>query len=273
MADDPAQPTPPVQHPWRHHLVRVGLIALLLLLTGYWSLSYLALPAAWRSFERRHPAFEDAQRRAFTVQGIPGDPVNIAFVGSEGDLLEAMLRAGWIPADPRTWGTSVKIAIDAVIHEAYPSAPVSDLFVWGKKQDMAFEQPFGPDPRQRHHVRFWHSRDVDDQGRPLWLGAATFDSRVGVSHLTGQVTHHIDADVDRERDLLAADFALEPELAIEWIDNFQLEKKGRNGGGDPYFTDGRLCVARVAAQDTTLDVVAHFFTPLLDSLGSASAGH
>ena len=39
--------------------------------------------------------------------------------------------------------------------------------------------------------------------RPVWLGAATFDRSVGVSHYTGAITHHIDADIDAERALLA----------------------------------------------------------------------
>ena len=40
---------------------------------------------------------------------------------------------------------------------------------------------------------------------PLWIGAATFDRSVGFSHRTGQVTHHIAPDIDRERDTLMAD--------------------------------------------------------------------
>ena len=33
-------------------------------------------------------------------------------------------------------------------------------------------------------------------------GGATFDERVGLSHTTGQITHHIAPDVDTERDHL-----------------------------------------------------------------------
>jgi hypothetical protein len=32
------------------------------------------------------------------------------------------------------------------------------------------------------------------------MGAATYDVRVGFSHTTGQITHHIAPDVDAERD-------------------------------------------------------------------------
>ena len=157
---------------------------------------------------------------------------------------------GWLPADPITWASSAKIVLDSAIHRAYVSAPVSDLFVQGKKQDAAFEQSYGPDPSKRHHARFWKSAKVDTLGRPLWLGAATFDSRVGVSRHTGQVTHHIDADVDKERYKIATDLATVAKLTLQWVDGFQLERRGKNGGGDPFFTDRRLCL--VVAPDLGL---------------------
>ena len=113
---------------------------------------------------------------------------------------------------------------------------------FGRKQDLAFEQPVGDSPRQRHHVRFWRSEE-QESGRPLWLGAATFDERVGLSYTTGEVTHHIGPDVDAERNRIAnelekADWAQE----VYWIDGFHHRLEGHNGGGDPWRTDGRLAV-------------------------------
>ena len=228
--------------------------------------AYVALPAYWRAYARSHPAMASAETRTKTSLGILGDPINLAFVGTEDELITSAEHAGWTPADPITWRSSARIAIDSATRKPYSSsAPVSDLFVWGRKQDIAFEKPFGPDPRQRHHVRFWKSSSVDASGRPLWLGAATFDKAVGVSHLTGQVTHHIDANIDKERDILAADLAPSPNLHIEWFEGFQSDLKGKNGGGDPWFTDGRLCVLRFIP-DSISDSAAAFFAPILDLL-------
>ena len=61
---------------------------------------------------------------------------------------------------------------DVLERKPYPDAPVSNLYLWGRIQDLAFEQPVGNSPKQRHHVRFWRSAEVDDNGEPLWLGAA-----------------------------------------------------------------------------------------------------
>jgi hypothetical protein len=42
-------------------------------------------------------------------------------------------------------------------------------------------------------VRFWSGVP---ENRDVWLGAMTFDDRVGLSHSTGQNTHHVAPDVD-----------------------------------------------------------------------------
>src|SRR4029078_7383185 len=81
--------------------------------------------------------------------------VNLALVGSESDLIHAMVAATWYPADPITFRTSVRLAVDSVLHRPDDDAPVSTLELFGRKQDLAFEQPVGDSPRQRHHVRFW----------------------------------------------------------------------------------------------------------------------
>jgi hypothetical protein len=81
-------------------------------------------------------------------------------------------------------------------------------------------------------------------GRPVWLGSITFDRGVGLSHDTGQVTHHIGPNIDAERDLLMDD--LRTAGMVETF--FQISGIGptllaRNGEGDPYYTDGEIDVA------------------------------
>jgi hypothetical protein len=211
--------------------------------TVYGVVAYKFAPSAWRFVERRHPALDSVGTRAFTSAGIPGDPLNFAFVGSEAALVRTLLDAGWFPADPITWRSSLRIAADSAAHRPYVDAPVSPLFVNGKQQDLAFELPAAGDPSKRHHVRFWLSGPSDALGRPLWIGAATYDSKVGFSHTTGQITHHIGPDVDAERDKLLHDLQQHRAgLAVHWEDDFQHAHEGRNGGGDPFVTDGRLAV-------------------------------
>ena len=60
---------------------------------------------------------------------------------------------------------------------------------------------------RRNHVRFWRTLERGADGRPVFLGSATFDRGVGMSHYTGEITHHIAPDIDAERDLLIGDLA------------------------------------------------------------------
>lgn len=225
-------------------LMAVGVVAVLVC-AGYIFTAYEFVPTVWKFVERRHPAVDKISAistRTVTKAGIPGDPLNVAFVGSSQALQEHMLRAGWFPADPITLASSLRIAKASMMHKPYPDAPVSDLYVNGQKQQLAFEQAEGGDPSKRHHVRFWLVPVTDNLDRPMWIGAATYDAGVGLSHTTGQITHHIDGDVDRERDKLVADIQRSSVVVLSWIDPFQSELQAKNGGGDRYFTDGRLAV-------------------------------
>ena len=77
--------------------------------------------------------------------------------------------------------------------------------------------------------------------------SASYDKGVGLSHTTGQVTHHIGANVDAERDHLAHDLVNSKDLSDNYlIDDFHTKFAGRNGGGDPWHTDGDLWVGVVA---------------------------
>ena len=80
----------------------------------------------------------------------------------------------------------------------------------------------------------------------MWLGSATYDRSVGVSHYTGQVTHHIAPDIDSERDKLISDLTASSRLsAVYQVAGIGPTLLARNGGGDPYFTDGEVKIARL----------------------------
>src|SRR4029078_11112837 len=128
------------------------------------------------------------------------------------------------------------------------NAPVSNLYLFGRKEDLAFEQPVGGNPRQRNHVRFWKVDKTADKGRPVWVGSASYDERVEFSDVTIQVTHRISPDLDKERDHLLADLKATGQLAEDYvIDKFHSELKGRNVGGDLWYTDGALGVGVIEA--------------------------
>jgi hypothetical protein len=233
----------PRRRRWRRELgILVGLVLVYLLV------AYIVLPGVWKRFATRHPSLMDIPNITHTSTGLPGDPINVSLVGTKAEVVKIMVAAKWHPADALTVHSCLEIAVASVFNRPDPNAPVSNLYLFDRKQDLAFEQPVDDNPRQRHHVRFWLTDRVDHDGRPIWVGAAIYDDRVGISDKTIQVTHHTAPDIDKERDKLFQDLQQTGDLAeVYFEDGFHKTLKGHNGGGDPWFTDGRLEVGVIAA--------------------------
>lgn len=222
--------------------IRFALASLALLLAAYLLVSYFLLPEIW--------IFRDSGRIGSlssmvttTADDIPGDPINVGLVGSKEEVIRAFAATGWDPADKITLRSSVDIGLSVVLDRPDLDAPVSPLFFEGRQQDLAFEKSVGRSADERNHVRFWRTERAGTDGRPLWLGSASFDRGVGLSRDTGQITHHIGPDVDAERNLVVDDLRKAGQLSSTYeIPGIGATRNGRNGGGDPYFTDGKALV-------------------------------
>lgn len=213
-------------------------------------LAYLVLPAFWRHHGHL-PVMASMPTTTTAPSGLPGDPVNLALIGDRADVERAFAAIGWRTPVPVTMRSAVEIAESVLLDRPDPTAPVSNLLLFGRTQDLAFEKEVGTSARQRNHVRWWRT-EASRGGRPIWLGAATFDRGVGLSHTTGQITHHIGPDVDAERDRIIRALTDAKQL----MELFQVTGvgptiAGRNGGGDRYFTDGEVTVAALAVGDYT----------------------
>ena len=216
-------------------------------LVAWLVMAYLVMPFVWEKYAKHHPSFDASPRITETGDHHPGDPLNVALVGTESQLETVMKAAEWYPAAALGLKSDLKIAADAVLSRPDDEAPVSSLFLFGRKEDLAFEQPVGDNPRHRHHVRFWKTDTVGDDGRPEWIGSAVYDQRVGLSRTTGQITHVTAPDVDTERDYLFECLEKTGDLAEHYVEaGFHKHLEGRNGGGDPWRTDGSLYVGIIA---------------------------
>jgi hypothetical protein len=234
-------PTPTAQH----RRIRLCAWLVLLFIGTYTLLAYIVLPGFWSHHEHQK-GLATMPMMTLTAQGIPGDPINVGLVGDDKDVLCAMQAAGWFPADPVTLKSSIEIAGSVLLDRPYRDAPVSNLYYLKRREDLAFEKPDGKSPDHRHHVRFWKALAEGEEKRPVWLGAVTFDRSVGVSHYTGAVTHHIDADIDAERRLLAADLETAGMVEAKYqVTGTGPTFAGHNGGGDLYYTDGEVWMLRL----------------------------
>lgn len=211
--------------------------------------TYVALPRIHQALTKIYvPDYFIGRTR--TADGLLGDPVNLAFEGTERDIHVAMRKAGWILAEENTLHSARKMVLAFLFRRSYPEAPVSSLYLFDRRHGFAYQQEVGGTTVKRHHIRFWRAPRgwvLPGGHRVRWLGAATYDRSVGFSRFTWQVTHKIDENTDVERDyvvdtLLHAD----REIPVGVIKDYSTSYHHRNGGGDPLRTDGHLPVVDVS---------------------------
>ena len=187
--------------------------------------------------------------RARTNEGLLGDPVNLAVMGTEDALLRTMRDAGWTRADDLSFRTGFRLVRDTLLRRRYPAAPVSPLFLFTRRQDLAFEQEIIGKPSRRHHVRFWRCPEgwyMPGGLRVDWVGAGTYDRSVGFSAFTLQITHKIGENTDLERDhVLQTMEQADGVTSVRWVQDYFSGYHARNGGGDAISTDGNLPVVRL----------------------------
>lgn len=222
-----------------------------LLLVVFWLfVSYLVLPRLHAVLTSIYvPGYFIGRTR--TSDGLLGDPVNVGLLGEESQVHAAFEQAGWTRAEDLGVRAAWRITRSVLMRRSCPSAPVSPLHLFDRQQDFAYQQEVAGSPSKRHHVRLWRCPDdwLLPGGFPVqWLGAATYDRRVGVSLFTLQVTHKIDEDIDVERDFVVG--ALDREVAqatVRTLARFASGYHSRNGGGDRIRTDGDLPIVDLRA--------------------------
>ncbi len=174
-----------------------------------------------------------------TASGKLGDPINVVIIGDQSAIQNAFLKAGWRIPDPITAKSSAKIALDSLANRPYPTAPVSNLYLYHRKQDLVFEKPTNT-VRDREHIRLWNTHTTIGSEK-AWCGSATYDNGIEISSNTDMPTHHIAPNVDQERDMIL--HTLKPYMAFSGLSQFTRPNLyGANGGGDWYFTDGEIAI-------------------------------
>jgi len=227
----------------------------------YLAVSYLILPAIWMRVEHE-PGLSKRTMVTANAQGIAGDPINIGLIGGRDDVVRAFHSAGWYPADPITLKTSLEIIGSVLLDRPYRTAPVSPLFFDGRREDLAFEKPVGVSADRREHVRLWQVIADGADARPVWLGSATFDSGVTLSRDTGQVTHRIAPNVDEERNRLIEGLNnARMVTGIDQMNGIGPTLTGRNGEGDPYYSDGEIWIARLVSAGSKAEKPADMTAP------------
>jgi len=188
-----------------------------------------------------------------------GDPLNVVLIGDGANLFPAFSRRGWHPTE-QTYSAAVWRTIRSFIFRSdYRYSPVSPLYVFGRRQDIAGQKARGS-IRLRNHARFWLAPMLY-RGQNVWLGQISRD--IGVRFVLGfpPTTHKIDPDVDEARNGLVQDLAYSQALArfgyAAGVGAAPRDSPRANLRGDTYFTDGLRVVLFFDARPRTLDQVQY----------------
>jgi hypothetical protein len=238
----------------------------LAVLITYVIAAYILIPAALRVvrifFSPRHlPLY------SVTPDGFASDPLNVGIIGTREQLIKAMKASGWYEADEKAPHNILRQALSILLDREYLTAPMSNLYLFGRKQDIGFEIPIEGGRGHRHHVRFWATRFEDNNplsaksihwyerkskhggGRLLWLGAASKDIGLAFIRHNVQITHMIHPDTTQERMLIID--GLQRTGLVENVQNITLREpyalRNRAIGGH-LRTDGVLRVATLAGK-------------------------
>jgi hypothetical protein len=187
-----------------------------------------------------------------------GDPLNFVIIGETADVLNSLSRSGWSfthRIDMRTIRREVGAAIAGT---SYPVAPVSSLYVFGRKQDVALQRA-RRSISQRNHMRLWQAPFRFEE-RAVWVGQVSRDIGLKVTPKSPTLTTHvIDPQVDATREYL-----LHSLIAQGFVERFGFVKGSAVGTpaaprfnltGDPYHSDGMRLVVMLAPEPIPPDEI------------------
>ncbi|MFO0952912.1 MAG: LssY C-terminal domain-containing protein [Isosphaeraceae bacterium] len=244
-AGETAQPPPMPQRVRRRRFLVRGATVLTSLVVMYLVFVSLVAPYFWYHFEA-YPKLTDAPKTAQTSQNVSSDPLNVAFLGDERDLVLALLEAGWSPADPASFLNANRLARNLMANKPFPRALFGEMYLFGRPHDLMYEKP--ADAKGRHTVRLWKSDELGSGGRPLWIGTAAYGRVDPSAKPIAAPEHHIGPDLDAERDLLVDDLSRVLRLTeVSAVTGFGPTFSGRTAADDSFYTDGELTLGTLSA--------------------------
>jgi hypothetical protein len=190
-----------------------------------------------------------------------GDPLNLVVVADTGDALNSLSRSGWSFTHRINPETVTRLVGATLQGNAYPVAPVSNLYLFDRPQDFALQRA-RPNIAQRNHMRAWLA-PFTFQHKNVWVGQISRDIGIKITPKSPSLTTHIiDPEVDLTREYL-----LQSLMAEGLVERFGFvagaraatrEEPAANLTDDIYFSDGLRLVVIISSDAIAYENIRGF---------------
>lgn len=184
-----------------------------------------------------------------SITGGRMDPMNLIFVGHESQLKLRFDQAGWHRANPSSPIHLFYGALTVLTGRRHNKGPFTPHYINIGVQDYSFQkltrvQSF----KRRHHIRIWKTGITLTNGDPVWVAAASFDSKIKIQFTPPWIHHFLDPDLDHEREYIARDLEHSGSTRLMLVDMTEpvfASEPAENASGNKYFTDGQAEVVEL----------------------------
>ncbi len=187
-----------------------------------------------------------------------GDPLNLVIVEGKQDPIVPFIARGWHLARQLNVSSAIDTARAFIFRDEFLTSPVSPLYVFGRKEDIALQKARST-INERVHARFWLT-PYTFESRRVWIGQVSRDIGVRLTDQTWNLTtHKIAPDVDFDRGYLLQDLLMsgfvEQYGYVDGVGAAPSSALRTNLTGDPYYTDGLRAVIFLSNQTTSLTAI------------------
>jgi hypothetical protein len=181
-----------------------------------------------------------------------GDPINVVVVESKRDPVVPFIARGWHLTQKLDVASMIETVRAFIFRDEYLTSPVSPLYVFGRREDMALQKARST-INERIHTRLWLT-PYTFESRRVWIGQVSRDIGVRLTDQTWNLTtHKIGPDVDFDRGYLLQDLLMSGFVErygfVDGVRAATMSAPRKNLTGDPYYTDG-LRVVVFLSNDT-----------------------
>lgn len=182
--------------------------------------------------------------RTSTPKGQAADAINLVFLGSHEQLQSSFATAGWKDSDPASKKAVMRQFHAFLALKSYSTEPMSQQLLEGRASDITRQKSLNSYAK-RDHSRIW-SIDESWNGEQAWAAAGTRDTSAVLSVRRRRLIHHVETNIDDERDKIVRDLTVAGCVDAVFIAPRPASPRYfQNATGDDLRTDGNVSVVKL----------------------------